>query len=269
MTKYGLLIGIKYEKSKLKLKGTDNDIDSIQSLLLKWGFAASNITIIKNEKATSYALNTALNKFLSNLKADDQAVVFYSGHGILFKNRLGNQESSLVPVDYKKGGVITSETIRYYLNKVSPGANVLCIFDACNSGTICDLKYHVFDTSFKKDVTKKIKKYDSNEWILRQVHCIPESKTGTGDIETPANIITISGCWDDQVSYDLHKNGALTMSILSVINFYGIEKLTLEKFLQYLRGSLLYLRLNQTPQLTLGNYIDVSTNIKSFLKIEK
>jgi hypothetical protein len=269
MTKYGLLIGINYEKSKLKLKGTDNDIDSIFTLLNKWGFDSTNITIIKNEKATAYILNSTLNKFLSNLKEGDQAVVFYSGHGILFKNRLGNQEASLVPVDYKKCGVITSETIRYYLNKVSPGANVLCIFDACNSGTICDLKYHIFDTSYKKDITRKIKKYDSKEWILRQIHCIPESKTGTGDIETPANIITISGCWDDQVSYDLHKNGALTMSLLSVIDFYTIEKLTIEKLLQYLRGSLLYLRLNQTPQITLGKYIDVATNIKTFLKIEK
>jgi len=269
MTKYGLLIGINYEKSKLKLKGTDNDIDSILNLLIQWGFEQNNIKIIKNSQATAYALNTTLNKFLTNLKPEDQAVVFYSGHGILFKNRLGNHEASLVPVDYKKCGVITSETIRYYLNKVSAGANVLCIFDACNSGTICDLKYHVFDTSFKKDVTKKIKKYDASEWILRQIHCIPESKTGTGEIETPGNIVTISGCWDDQVSYDLHKNGALTMSLLSVINFYGIEKLTIEKLLQYLRGSLLYLRLNQTPQMTLGKYIDVTTTVKNFLKIEK
>jgi hypothetical protein len=269
MTKYGLLIGINYEKSKLKLKGTNNDIDSIFNLLLQWGFENTNITIIKNSQATAYTINTMMNRFLSNLKPGDQAVIFYSGHGILFKNRLGNQESSLVPVDYKKCGVITSETIRYYLNKVVPGVNVLCIFDACNSGTICDLKYHIFDTSYKKDVCKKIKKYDASEWIPRQVHCIPESKTGTGDIETPANIITISGCWDDQVSYDLHKNGALTMSLLSVINFYGVEKLTVERMLQYLRGSLLYLRLNQTPQLTLGKYIDVTTTVKDFLKIEK
>lgn len=269
MVKYGLLIGITYDKSKMRLKGPDNDIASMYEVLLKWGFERDNITIIANEKATSYALNTTLNRFCSKLLLGDQAVIFYSGHGILFKNKLGKKEASLVPIDYKKCGVITSETIRYYLNKIPSFVNVLCIFDACNSGTICDLKYHVFDTSYKKDISKKIKKYDCNEWNLRQINRAPESNTGTGDIETPANIITLSGCWDDQVSYDLQKNGALTMSLLSVLGFYGVEKITIQNLLQYVRGSLMFLRLNQSPQLTLGKSIDTTVSLKSFLKIEK
>lgn len=267
MTKYGLLIGITYQKSKLQLKGPDNDITSMHTLLLKWGFEEGNITILTNEKATSYALNTTLNRFCSKLKVGDQAVIFYSGHGIQYKNKINRKEASLVPIDYKKCGVITSETIRYYLNKIPSSVNVLCIFDACNSGTICDLKYHVFDTSYKKDVTKKIKKYDCNEWNIRQISQMPESNTGTGSIDTFANIVTLSGCWDDQVSYDLQKNGALTMSLLSVVNFYGVENITLQTLLQYVRGSLLFLRLNQSPQLTLGKSIDTTISLKSFLKI--
>lgn len=266
MSKFALLIGINYEKSKLRLKGPDNDIESMSRFLTKWGF---EITTVSNEKATSYGLNTNLNKFCNKLKPGDKAVIYYTGHGLLFKNRMGKKEASLVPVDFKKCGVITSETIRYYLNKICSGVNALCIFDACNSGTICDLKFHIYDTSFKKDVTVKLKKYNPYEWNLRQNNRNLISNTGTGDIETLANIVTISGCWDDQVSYDLHKNGALTMSLLSIFDFYKADNLTIRSLLQYLRGNLLFLRLNQTPQLTLGRDIDISITISDFLKIEK
>jgi hypothetical protein len=266
MSKFALLIGINYEKSKLRLKGPDNDIESMSKILVKWGF---DITTVLNEKATSYNLNTSLNKFCNKLKPGDKAVIYYTGHGLLFKNRLGKKEASLVPVDFKKCGVIPSETIRYYLNKISSGVNVLCIFDACSSGTICDLKFHIYDTSFKKDVTLKLKKYNPNEWNLRQINRHLKSNTGTGDIETLANIVVISGCWDDQVSYDLHKNGALTMSLLSIFDFYKVDKLSIQSFLQYLRGNLMFLRLNQTPQLTIGREIDLSVSMKEFLKIEK
>jgi hypothetical protein len=265
MSKNALLIGINYQKTKLHLKGPDNDIDSITKMLDIWGF---NITTISNDKATSYALNTGLNKFSSKLIPGDSAVIYYTGHGLLFKNRMGKKEPSLVPVDFKKCGVITSETIRYYLNKICSGVNVLCIFDACSSGTICDLKYHIYDTSYKKDVTLKFKKYNPVEWNLRQINKELKSNTGTGDIETLANIVAISGCWDDQVSYDLHKNGALTMSLLNIFNFYKLDKLNIQSLLQYLRGNLLFLRLNQTPQITLGKDIDVTMTLKKFLKIE-
>lgn len=268
MAKFGLLIGINYNKSKLKLKGPDNDIESIYKLLIKWGFDKSNITVVANEKATSYVLNTTLSKFCSKLQKGDQAVIFYTGHGILFKNKLGKKESALVPVDYKKCGVITSESIRYYLNKIPSGANVVCIFDACNSGTICDLKFHVFDTSYKKDITVKLKRYNPLEWNLRQFNRIADSNTGTGDIDTPANIVAISGCWNDQVSYDLQKNGALTLSLINIFNYYPLDKLSIQSLLQYLRGNLLFLRLNQTPQITLGKDMDISLTLKEFLKIE-
>jgi hypothetical protein len=267
--KYALLIGILYEKSNIRLRGTSNDIQSINQLLINWGFNSENITILNEDdkvKPTGFNINTLLNRFVSNLKYGDKAFIFYSGHGMLVKNKLGNKESCIVPMDYKKTGVITSETIRYYLNKVSPGVNVLCLFDCCNSGSICDLKYHIYDTSYKKNISSKMRKYDADEWTTRQHKNINPSKTGSGTIETVANIVSVSGCWDDQVSYDLIKNGALTMSFLSVINFHKPDTLNFEKLLQYIRGSTIFLRLNQTPQLMTGRDMNEIT-LKQFLDL--
>jgi hypothetical protein len=243
----------------------------MKQLLLEWGFKEENIFILNEGdtnkgKPTGFNINTILNKFVGNLRNGDKAVIFYSGHGMLVKNKLGNKESCIIPMDYKKAGVITSETIRYYLNKIPSGVNVFCLFDCCNSGSICDLKYHIFDTSYKKDVSSKMKKYDSGEWVMRQCKNINASKTGSGTIETTANIVSLSGCWDDQVSYDLIKNGALTMAFLSVIKFFKPETLDFEKLLQCIRGATLFLRVNQTPQLMIGRKLP-EVSLKEFMDL--
>jgi len=267
MTNYALLIGIKYEHTGKRLKGTLNDVKSMVKLLTSWGYASHNITVVSEDtekKPTAYNINSSLNRFVNSLSDGDVAVIFYSGHGMIYKNKEGFNESSIVPLDYKKAGVITSESIRYYLNKIPKNVNVLCIFDACNSGTICNLKYHIFDTSYKKDVSKKMTTYNTNEWIKRQI-----KNVGLGSVilETEANIVTLSGCWDDQASYDLITNGALTLSLLNVIKFYQIENITFETLLQYLRGNIMFLRLKQTPQVTYGRKINLGMNLREFLKL--
>lgn len=270
MTNYALLIGIKYQNTSKCLKGTLRDVQSMLKLLLSWGYIEGDITIVSEDsdrKPTSYNINSSLNRFVNSLSSGDTGIIFYSGHGMIYKNKGGVNESSIVPLDYKKSGVITSETMRYYLNKIPKNVNVLCIFDACNSGTICNLKYHTFDTSYKRDVSKKMKGYDSGEWVRRQIKEVYSNMTGSASLETDANIVTISGCWDDQASYDLISNGALTLSLLNVIKFNQIENITFDMLLQYLRGNILFLRLKQTPQLTYGRTLDLSMTLKSFLRL--
>jgi hypothetical protein len=276
MTKYALLIGISYNKTSKKLKGTQNDIKSIYDLLLSWKFEKDNITVVAetkcgigsfvSHKITNLGITSAINEFVSKLEPQDQAIIYYSGHGMLIRNMKGYVESSIVPIDHMKSGVITSETIRYYLNKIPEGTNVLCIFDCCNSGSICNLKYHIFDTSYKIDITKKMKKYDTKEWVHRQVDNVL-NRDGSVSVDTDANVISISSCWNDQVSYDLIRNGALTSCLLSIFKTNKLESIEFRNLLQLSRGGILTMRLPQTPQIMCGRQLDLNIRLKDFLKI--
>lgn len=271
MGKYALLIGISYSNTKMYLPGVKNDLQTMTGILKNWGFDLSNITILSEAHIfpTSYNINNNINRFCSRLSEGDTAVIYYSGHGTRNFNRQSRyEESCLVPLDYSKAGHINSETVRYYLNKIASNVNVMCIFDCCNSGTVCNLKYHMYDTSFRKDITIKLKKYDTQDWVTRNKYKISDlvSISKSQDLETEANIISISGCWDTQVSYDLGRNGALTLAFLNTISSNRLENLTLEKLLQELRGRIIQIRVKQTPQMMLGNSMDVNTNLRNFLR---
>jgi hypothetical protein len=265
MTKYALLIGINYKGKKFALKGCINDINNIKNLIKSWGFEDKNIIVmsdeIKNKALTPIAfnINTQLNMFCSKLKAGDKAVIYYSGHGTRIDGKLGTKDCCLVPLDYEKVGMIRDEVIRYYMYKIPKDVNVLCGFDACNSGSVCDLKYNVYDTSYRKDITKKLRVFNKHEWQQRQI-----VNNNSTYLETDANIVSISGCFDDQYSYELGKNGALTTSLLRILKQTG-TKIKLDDFIQDIRGVILLWRLKQSPGLTTGKPIDLSITLEDFI----
>jgi hypothetical protein len=135
---------------------------------------------------------------------------------------------------------------------------------------VCDLKYHIYDTSFKKDIKVKIKKYDYTEWEKRQYFNILSNNTkslNSSFLDTSANIISVSGCWDTQYSYDLGYNGALTSAFMKVIQAYNLKTLNFFHLIQDIRGFLIQMRISQTPQLMYGREIDLKTSFSEFLKI--
>lgn len=274
MTKYALLIGINYRGTINMLRGPIQDVKDIRQLILTWGFRPENITFMTDDdKGMNYpsAYNIAfqLNALCTKMKEGDQAIFYYSGHGTRIRDTSGDERSGLdsciVPIDFRRAGVIADDVIKRLLNKIPSGANLFCVFDSCNSGTVCDLKYNMYDTSYRRDITLKIRGFDYTNWVRRQLVAVDTKQT-----DTVADIITLTGCRDDQVSYDLGRNGALTSSFLSCMKKYSqrnVPTLQLEHILQNVRGGIVAMRLSQVPQLMTGKPYDMNTLFKDFLKI--
>jgi metacaspase-1 len=274
MTKYALLIGINYTGTFAALRGCINDVVEIRKLIKPWGFLDSNITFMTDNTKGSmypnaYNITYQLNKLCSTLKAGDQAIFYFSGHGTRIKDTSGDESNSLdsciVPIDFRSVGVIIDDVIRYYLNKIPSDANLFCVFDSCNSGSICDLKYQNFDVSYRKDITLKLKGFDYTEWARRQMVTVNEKQT-----DTLGNVISLSGCKDDQFSMDLGRNGALTTAFLQVIKKFSIggkPTLQLQHILQNVRGVIQTMRLSQAPQMMTGKPYDTNVLFRDFLKI--
>ena len=274
MTKYALLIGINYTGMFCSLKGCQNDIEDIRKLIPSWGFPKENTLIMTDSSKgnlypNAYNISYQINSLCSKMKSGDVAIFYYSGHGTRIRDTSGdeknNYDSCIVPIDFQKVGVLSDDSLKYYFNKIPAGANMFCTFDSCNSQSVCDLKYNLFDTSYRKDVTVKLKGFDYTEWSRRQMVMVDEKQ-----IDTKCDIISLASCRDDQVSYDLGRNGALTAAFLQTIKKYnsgGIPTLQLQHILQNVRGAIVNMRLSQVPQLMTGKPYDMNTLFKDFLRI--
>lgn len=274
MTKYALLIGINYKGTLNALNGCINDVICIRDLINGWGFPKENITFMTDDTKgamypNAFNITFQINKLCSSLKPGDQAVFYYSGHGTRIRDTSGDEvsgyDSCIVPLDFRKVGVINDDTIKMYINKIPAGVNMFCVFDSCNSGTVVDLKYNIFDTSYRKDITVKLKGFDFTEWTRRQMVYVDEKQ-----IDTKCDIISLTGCRDDQVAMDLGRNGALTHAFLQTIKKFSISgkpTLQLQHILQNVRGVLQSMRLTQAPQLMTGKPYDTNTLFKDFLRI--
>jgi hypothetical protein len=159
MKSKALLIGLNYEHvlNENVLEGCINDVQNVSILLRKFGFAKENIIMITDEnldnahQVTWTGIILELTKLcIASWKDDLDVVVFhYSGHGRQVKDWDGNEvdglDEGLVPIDFKKYGIISDDVLNAIFREFNPKTRILCIFDCCHSGSILDLPYSYLD----------------------------------------------------------------------------------------------------------------------------
>ena len=92
-----------------------------------------------------------------------------------------SKDELIVPFDYKSAGIITDDELnKVFLQDLDDKCVVRILMDCCNSGTVWDLKYKYGES-----------KLDENGNTPNVV----------------ANVIKLSGCKDDQYSYDVFTAG--------------------------------------------------------------
>ena len=246
MAKKAVLIGINYTNTDLELKGCITDVIKMEEFLTKKGYRCIKlIDTPENVDTDKYPLKRHIIKWLNwlvkNTKKNNKLFLHFSGHGS-FTNDVNNDErdhkdETIVPLDCKSAGIIKDDFIVKILS--STPADVFTIFDCCHSGTILDLiyRYEPF-----RDIPFTDKKYS----------------------ETDNNIISISGCRDNQTSAEVwfkrvkQNRGALTYFIITELNK---DNNTYKIMLKNIRKYLNKCKLKQIPQLHTSKKIDFNSNI--------
>jgi hypothetical protein len=234
MMKYALLIGINYRKTRSELRGCINDVNSMKKHLQETrGYLPENIVVLTEDtpkKPTTRNIMEELDVLISKGIGDAELWLHYSGHGSHTRDRDGDeddgQDETIVPLDFRTGGMITDDQLHDHLGKLPDSCKMYCILDCCHSGTILDLKYQ-----YRGDDRNGI---ESSEPRLK------------------GNIIMISGCMDTQTSADARINGkwagAMTTSYIECMKG-GASGIECEDLLDGMRN---YLRTNgytQYPQM--------------------
>ena len=217
-----LIMGNNYTGTRNELRGCINDANKINTIFTGWGFTCTLMTDLKSGdlKTTKDNILNKMDTLLSNLDTNDTLIIYYSGHGaLLFDNNddeVSGKDSVIVPLDHSTSGFITDDTIRTYLLKATKG-NVFCVFDSCNSGSVCDLRYALLANVYRTILSTK-RFYDPKEWA-KSIDFVTNTKYN----ETNTQIISLSGCADNQLSYEIQDSsgnwgGALTFAFISTLN---------------------------------------------------
>ncbi len=225
--KKAFLVGINYKGTNSQLSGCINDVLEVKDLLVShYGYRHEDIllmtddTVYKPTKQNlldglAWLLNgataTLFKRQVTPLPPGSTLVFYYSGHGSgtvdVSGDEADKQDEVLVPLDYQTKGFITDDYLRSnFCLKLPNGVSCTAIVDACQSGTVFDLRW---GTEFKLGTA--IEPF-TDDLTLYQQQKIPE---------TAAKVVTLSGCLDNQYSYDAwmsgKANGALSRALFDAL----------------------------------------------------
>lgn len=222
--KKALLIGINYKDSSNPLNGCANDVrNTYETLISNFDYKKENIVLLTDDSKTEENMPTFTN-ILNSLNAittdkeADHYYIHYSGHGSRVFDTSGDESDKLdeciIPLDFEKKGVITDDMLINALKRIPPSKKAICVIDACNSGSMLDLRYNL--NCLTEQISDEPKTtYEQQNWTYE--YRLSEKKM----YNTPSNIFLLSGCRDDQTSSDAYINsiyqGALTYFLLKVL----------------------------------------------------
>jgi len=200
-----VLFGLNYaHEPNARLFGCINDVRNMSQYLTRLGYKCDVYTDDKNRFDTS--ARGIINKLLllareSYDKRLTKIWIHYSGHGTQIpdfnKDEKDGRDECIVPSDFRFSGFITDDVINAIFKQFNPMTKVICVFDSCNSGSVCDLRYAWEGRNFREQDNPKC--------------------------QARAKVLSISGCLDNQYSADTWDSvrkmaaGAMTSELLNVL----------------------------------------------------
>ena len=253
--KFALIIGINYSNTPNQLFGCINDANNMNKFLNSRAYKTENVVVLTDNtisKPTKKNIMNGLTQMLKNSIKGDSLVFSYSGHGThtadLNGDETDKQDEMIVPIDYatSKEMCIKDDEIKYIIDSyLKPDTKLFMLFDACFSGTICDLKYNYLDNLGNTNINPK-----SNE-TAGQVICI----SGCSDSQTSAEAAVTDGVTPTAI-------GAMSFVFLNTINTDGIS-INMKMLLDKMRTTLSDHMYTQVVQMSSGRQIDISNTILS------
>jgi TPR repeat protein len=166
-TQYALIIGNKKYQYLKPLITPHDDVDAIESALVRYGFEKKNITVIKDAKRSD--IIGALATLRAQLTATDNLLIYYAGHG-----RIDNetQRGYWLPIDagQDEANWVSNDDITNYL-KAMHARSVLVVSDSCYSGALT------------RADAKPIRVGGADEWVRRMADKRSRTALTSGGLE--------------------------------------------------------------------------------------
>lgn len=290
--KKALLVGINYYGTKNELRGCVNDVKNMSQFLNQhYGYSYDDMVILTDDQRENARLPMrdnmirAMQWLTRNASPNDSYFFHYSGHGGLVPDQDGDEESGfdscVYPLDFETAGPLIDDEMHDLMVKpLPPGCRLMALFDACHSGTALDLPF-VYST---KGVVKEPNLWKDAGSGALQAFMDYESGNLSGAMSavlgifkkvsshkgtdrdrivqskmSAADVVSLSGCKDDQTSADAteagRSTGAMSWAFISVLN-----ESTNQSYLSLLNNmrNLLAGKYSQKPQLSASHPQDMN-----------
>jgi len=226
MVNKALLIGINYLTSnKYRLLSPINDVNIMKDFLINYlNYQEEDIIILSDspkikENASFFNIVKHIKLLGEDLTSQDFLFMYFSGHGGSIVDSNGDEvdkkDEIFLPQDWQVS-YISDDLFHSLMNDFK--SKLFVMFDCCNSGTMCDLKF-----------SYNIKDYTSIDYLKK-------------DNDDMGEIICISSCGENANTFEKYitKNlinedtnkfyGEFTIFFLHVLKSYLEENLSFDKF---------------------------------------
>ncbi|EAU92153.2 hypothetical protein CC1G_08776 [Coprinopsis cinerea okayama7 len=254
--KKAVLVGINYFGEEGELRGCINDAMNLKNFLLERGFEEENIRVLTDDQEDDDSRPTKANivgvsrlvpfsipaydafeRQIENLKwlvedpqPDDSLFFSFSGHGASVEDEEGDEhdgnDETICPCDHEENGFIKDDELHALLVPPLPiGCRLTVIFDYDDHGNI---KQHSKEEHLK-NIAHHVEKEDVDA-LLKAAQSLKLAESGLSeeiqkrDMEkkqSPADVIFLSGCQDEQTStddvVDGKATGALSHAMIKVL----------------------------------------------------
>jgi len=197
------------------LNACEADAQDMQQIAENSGFET---TILLTNQATRSAVKTAIESAATRLGAGDFLFVTYSGHGGQVPDYSGDEPDRQDETWCLYDGQLLDDELYVLWSKFAEDVRILVLSDSCHSGTVTralrenpQLVNLALGTPRFMPAEEALKTYRANRQFYDEL-----SRSMPAEINVQASGLLISGCQDDQLSYDGAFNGAFTGQLLSV-----------------------------------------------------
>ena len=208
------------------LAGCINDATAMQDIADSLGYSSSLLT---DADATAGAVIEAISRAASELSSGDILFLTYSGHGGQVDDANGDedegQDETWVLYDRQ---VVDDELYQLY-SQFADGVRVVILSDSCHSGTVAKVRTAGAYRTRVRDVPGEnapaadekprnlpLEVQAADQERQRALYETVQFLSGAkSDAEIRASVLLISGCQDNQLSYDGPGHGRFTAELLT------------------------------------------------------
>jgi hypothetical protein len=220
MAKKALCIGINdYPGVGSDLSGCVNDANDWKAALEVRDFT---VALLLNDQATRKAMYNGIQSLVREGRAGDMLVITYSGHGSwipdLDDDEPDGRDEVLCPYDISQNGPLIDDELYDIFAERERGVRIVFISDSCNSGTVIK-----FAPSFNGASAPRVRSLPPANFLPSKLLPAAAARAAhrSYGAARPFGGVLISGCQDDEYSYDAtfdgRPNGAFTYFALKAL----------------------------------------------------
>jgi hypothetical protein len=233
-----------------ELVACEADAEDMAALVKRRGFSTN---VLLTAKAKRKALLDFLDGAAKELKAGDQLVLSYSGHGGQLPDRSGEEDDLQDETWCLHDGEVVDDELFVRWMAFAPGVRIFVLSDSCHSGTAIkaaatraigqavESVYRAWGVEKPRyrmmppDVA--LATYRKNRQFYEDIQAPLPKQDPEKELDPKATVRLISGCQDNQTSSDGQFNGLFTGTLLKVWN-EGRFRGTFRRFHALIAGSM-------------------------------